>query len=155
MARPVDHRAVPLHQDGERQLGDGSVAAREPLEELPVGLLADHARVEERLDLLDEGPRTAHRSWPSPTILLPLVTHNGRRPGDCSRFFQAPCQALWRRDGWRVAFAGSETVIGFVIAESSPLAVAWSWSLTPLRTLPSLKPEKRATPSMTLAVSVP
>ena len=36
----------------------GPIAAREPLQELTIGLLADRAGVEERLDVLEKGPLT-------------------------------------------------------------------------------------------------
>ena len=59
-ARPEDHRPMPLHQDGEGQLGSRPVAVREPLQELPVGLLSDRAGVEERLDVPEKGSLTTH-----------------------------------------------------------------------------------------------
>jgi hypothetical protein len=52
-ARPEDHRAMPLHQDGEGQLGGYPVAVRKRLKELPVGLLSDLPAVEKRLDVLE------------------------------------------------------------------------------------------------------
>ena len=50
-ADPQDHRAVPLDQDGERQLARLVAARREAIEELPVVQSAAGPDAEERLEL--------------------------------------------------------------------------------------------------------
>jgi hypothetical protein len=45
-ARSEDHRAVPLDQDGEGQIGCLAITRRKSLQKLPVGQVADCSRVE-------------------------------------------------------------------------------------------------------------
>jgi hypothetical protein len=79
------------------------------LEELPVGLLSDHATIEERLDVLEQGPLTIlHPSPPSGRFFF-TSADNGLGEDDCSHFFRRsekswqsgrmarrPCTSAWR-----------------------------------------------------------
>ncbi len=51
-----DHRAMPLHQRGEGQLGHLVRIGREPLQELPVGQFPDRPHVVENAKLPQDGP---------------------------------------------------------------------------------------------------
>ncbi len=59
---------MPLHQDGEGQLGDVAPVGRELLQELSVRQVADRAHVEERAELSEDSPILAdrHDSVPPP-----------------------------------------------------------------------------------------
>ena len=62
-----DHRPMPLDQDREGQLGRLAPIGREPLQELPVGQLADRPDVEERAELPEDSPILSDRhDWVPP-----------------------------------------------------------------------------------------
>jgi len=62
----LDHLAMPLHQDREGHFGGHPVAAGEHLDELAIGMLSDHPTIEERVDVLEQGPLTILHPLPLP-----------------------------------------------------------------------------------------
>jgi len=68
-----DHRAVPLDEGGERQLGGLPGARREPLQQLSVRQPSDCPDVEERLDLPEGGAVSSPCHWPGPRSSLGVL----------------------------------------------------------------------------------
>ena len=61
-----DHRPVAVHQRRERQFRRLAPVVREPLQQLAVGQVADHADVEQRADLPQDGPIPLDRHGSAP-----------------------------------------------------------------------------------------
>ena len=74
-----DHRAMPLHQDREGQLGGLAPVGREPLQELSVRQLPDRPEIEERAKLPEDSPVLAdrHSLDPPPASPPPKDMSNG------------------------------------------------------------------------------